>query len=499
MERRYMDRRIFMKFGCLTPGLFGMLAACGEKPEYTPLNVTGLDATREDSDDQKLYTAEEHPEELSAKVEGHLPQVTLVENQIQVLTPHPMDEEHHISRHQLLAASGEVIADEIFVNSEATEAKSLFRPVLPAGEEISALSTCNLHGIWKASFAIADLLNGFEDATIYTSEEPGRWAGKEAGHLPNVTMEGTSLLVTTEHGMSPEHYISKHQIRDENGSILGENTFDPAVDTETPTSKFILNRPSVGTSFKALSHCNLHGMWELTLALADFEPAFHEELIYTEENPGRWAGKEAGHLPTVTTEGSILLVTTEHAMTEEHYISKHQIIDETGKVLRENTFDPTLDTTAVSRFRVERPDGGSNFRVLSHCNLHGIWQREYLYTDFSTAFIENRIYTQDDPGQWEGKEAGHLPSITIDGLVVTITTTHVIGADHYIAKHSLINEAGETLAESEFDPAAAAESAVSTHTLAAALPASGLLKVYALCNLHGLWQRIVSIADIPQT
>ncbi|MFK7827336.1 MAG: desulfoferrodoxin family protein [Oligoflexales bacterium] len=378
-----MDRRIFMKYGCLTPGLFGMLASCGEKPEYEPLKVTTLDANREDS--ETIYTAAAHPEELTGKAGGHLPQITLVENQIQVETPHPMEEEHYIARHQIIAENGEVIADRIFKIGVDSEAKSLFRPLMPSGDTVSALSTCNLHGIWKADYSIADLLNGFEDTTIYTQESPGRWAGKEAGHLPNVSMEG-----------------------------------------------------------------------------------------------------------------SILLVTTEHAMTEEHYISKHQVIDELGTVLNEKLFNPAEDTDATSRFRVERPAVGSNFIVLSHCNLHGIWQKEFAFTDFNPAFIENRIYTQDDPGQWAGKEAGHIPTITRVGLDVTITTNHAIGAEHYIAKHTLADEAGQTLTEFEFDPANAADSAISTHTLLNPLPASGLLKVYALCNLHGLWQRIVSIADIPE-
>ena len=315
-----MDRRIFMKYGCLTPGLFGVLASCGQKPEYEPLNVTTLDATKEDSGNSKIYTAEEHPEELKGKAEGHLPQAILTGDQIQVTTPHPMEEEHHISRHQIQAESGEVIADHIFNVGVDLEAKNLFRPALPEGENIFVLSTCNLHGIWKANFSIADLLNGFEDTTLYTQDSPGRWSGKEAGHLPNVSMEDISLVVSTEHGMSEEHYISKHQVLDENGTILGENVFDPTVETETPVSRFILNRPSIGTTFKVLSHCNLHGMWEVSFPLADFESAFSEPVTYTEETPGRWAGKEAGHLPNVTMEGTILVITTEHGMTEEHYV-----------------------------------------------------------------------------------------------------------------------------------------------------------------------------------
>ncbi|MCR4289822.1 MAG: twin-arginine translocation signal domain-containing protein, partial [Candidatus Scalindua sp.] len=63
---------------------------------------------------------------------------------------------------------------------------------------------------------------------IYTKQNPGKWSGKIKGHVPNVTVEGNKVTVTTTHGMSEEHYIVRHTIVSKCGKVLGEKTFKPS-------------------------------------------------------------------------------------------------------------------------------------------------------------------------------------------------------------------------------------------------------------------------------
>ena len=61
-------------------------------------------------------------------------------------------------------------------------------------------------------------------------------------------------------------------------------------------------------------------------------------MFYTKENPGKWAAKEGRHAPKVNVEGKKVTVETPHYMTEKHYIVRHTLVSEDGKVLGEKTF-----------------------------------------------------------------------------------------------------------------------------------------------------------------
>ncbi|MCG6931915.1 MAG: twin-arginine translocation signal domain-containing protein [Desulfofustis sp.] len=98
-----------------------------------------------------------------------------------------------------------------------------------------------------------------------------------------------------------------------------------------------------------------------------------EGIIYTKENPGRWAGKEGSHSPVITVEGNKLTVETKHEMTEHHYIVKHTVISGDGQVLDENTFYPT-DEKAISTFEIEGTH--SMLYVTSFCDIHDLWLAE---------------------------------------------------------------------------------------------------------------------------
>ncbi len=93
---------------------------------------------------------------------------------------------------------------------------------------------------------------------IYTAADPGRWAGKESIHVPQVKREGNRVTITTpNHPMKASHYIVRHTLVGTDGQVLGDTTFFPtdkeAVSVhELPPGK----EPKYATSF-----CNRHDFW----------------------------------------------------------------------------------------------------------------------------------------------------------------------------------------------------------------------------------------------
>lgn len=97
------------------------------------------------------------------------------------------------------------------------------------------------------------------------------------------------------------------------------------------------------------------------------------EEILTMEKPGKWKGKEAGHLPQVTFhegEGAVTLF-TKHSMSEAHWITAHYLRDQDGKLLG---FQAYKGTDAEAKHRFDLPKGTTKITAYSHCNKHGDWQ-----------------------------------------------------------------------------------------------------------------------------
>ena len=102
---------------------------------------------------------------------------------------------------------------------------------------------------------------------------------------------------------------------------------------------------------------------------------FPAGLIYTQQTPQRWAGKEGAHVPKVTVEGGIVKMVTPHPMNAEHYIVKHTIVTPEGKVLGDKTFANT-DPVAESSYTL--PEGFKGMlRATSFCNIHDLWLVEF--------------------------------------------------------------------------------------------------------------------------
>ena len=110
-----------------------------------------------------------------------------------------------------------------------------------------------LGGVTTASASTATYTN-----IVYTAANPGKWAKKVGGHLPSITVEGSKVTVFTKHGMSEKHFIVRHTLVLEDGTVVGAKVFSPK-DKEAKSS-YELPARYKGKVF-ATSFCNLHDFW----------------------------------------------------------------------------------------------------------------------------------------------------------------------------------------------------------------------------------------------
>lgn len=102
---------------------------------------------------------------------------------------------------------------------------------------------------------------------------------------------------------------------------------------------------------------------------------FPAGIVYTRQNPGKWAAKKGSHAPEVSVKGKKVTITTVHPMMEKHYIVRHTLVSADGKVLGEKTFYP-FDPKAESTY--ELPERyTSTLYATSFCNLHDFWVTEF--------------------------------------------------------------------------------------------------------------------------
>jgi superoxide reductase len=144
------------------------------------------------------------------------------------------------------------------------------------------------------------------------------------------------------------------------------------MDDSNQQRRFLMERREfLQTTFLAAGAAVLAGPTGLKAAGGVFPAG----VIYTSDNPGKWAGKEGGHAPKVTVEGSKASIVTPHPMTEKHFIVRHTLVTTDGKVLGEKTFVPT-DGKAASSFELPAGQSGKLYAT-SFCNLHDFWLTEF--------------------------------------------------------------------------------------------------------------------------
>jgi len=92
---------------------------------------------------------------------------------------------------------------------------------------------------------------------IYTAENPGKWEKKVGSHAPVVTITGSNVAIETKHPISADHFIVRHTLVLEDGTVVGATTFTSA---DKPQSSYELPVGYKGKIY-ATSFCNLHDFW----------------------------------------------------------------------------------------------------------------------------------------------------------------------------------------------------------------------------------------------
>jgi superoxide reductase len=111
--------------------------------------------------------------------------------------------------------------------------------------------------------AVASAAPRPEDNIVFTKDDPGHWAGKEAAHVPVATVQGSTLTVKTPHPMSQAHYIVSHSVVLEGGKYLGRANFTPK---DMPVSTHTLPAGYKG-KVTVTSTCNLHDFWVASITV----------------------------------------------------------------------------------------------------------------------------------------------------------------------------------------------------------------------------------------
>ncbi|MGE0173489.1 MAG: desulfoferrodoxin family protein [Oligoflexales bacterium] len=481
-----MDRRFFLKFGSLAAGSYAVYS-CGVTKERVLARAKvapGADnaESEEKTAGDEIYTAE-NPGPWAGKEASHLPKLTAADGRLTMITDHAMAAEHYISRHQLQNDKDQIIADKVIAADGKPE--SVFALAKPAGETINAYSTCNMHGVWKASFPIADLETGFIPV-IFTAQNPGPWAGKEAGHLPAIaaaTELPTGLLrveVVTNHVMEQDHYICKQQIRDPQGSVLASNVLVQGVDTEAK-SVFEIAAPNGGLSL--FSTCNLHGIWQADMTFDQVAK------VYTATAPGP-TGDPAAHVPTaallydpnVLGRYDVVITNTHEMVAGTHFVYKYQVRSEEGALISSKDVDPTVTTTATATFNGNLFQGSVGiYHIYASCNLHGIWRNVYNFEQV------NYVYTTT-AGPNGGAPEGHIPMVTVNAETIDVATNHVMTPEHYIAKHQIRDASGKLVHEKNFLPTTLAPKSTFPKK-----GMSGQYNAFSFCNMHGIWKAALTV------
>lgn len=96
-------------------------------------------------------------------------------------------------------------------------------------------------------------------------------------------------------------------------------------------------------------------------------------IIYTKDNPGKWAAKVASHAPEITVNGSAVTVVTHHPMSAEHFIVRHTLVLADGTTVGATSFNPTDKPQSVYAL----PTGYTGkITATSFCNQHDFWLSE---------------------------------------------------------------------------------------------------------------------------
>jgi superoxide reductase len=92
---------------------------------------------------------------------------------------------------------------------------------------------------------------------IFTDKNGGKWQSKIGLHVPIVEVVNNKVKIRTEHGQSERHYIVRHTLLLDDGTVVGATTFSF---NDAPISDYTLPAGYKGRIF-ATSFCNKHDLW----------------------------------------------------------------------------------------------------------------------------------------------------------------------------------------------------------------------------------------------
>ena len=108
----------------------------------------------------------------------------------------------------------------------------------------------------------------------------------------------------------------------------------------------------------------------------------------------------------------------------------------------------------------------------------------------SSSMAGGVYYTKEAPGHWSKKVGSHLPIIEASGKKIQVTTPHgMSGYEHYIVKHTILNDKFEFITENMFNPMKD-KSPISQFDLG---DYTGRIHVLSVCNKHDTW---LNISDV---
>ncbi|WP_320169604.1 desulfoferrodoxin family protein [Maridesulfovibrio sp.] len=107
----------------------------------------------------------------------------------------------------------------------------------------------------------------------------------------------------------------------------------------------------------------------------------------------------------------------------------------------------------------------------------------------SPKFPSNVVYTEKDPGVWAKKAATHLPQVERKDNKVVIRTLHPMTKEHYIVRHTLVDDKGNVIGAKTFSNTD--KKAVSRFELPEG--AKGTYYATSFCNKHDFWVKKIKL------
>lgn len=97
----------------------------------------------------------------------------------------------------------------------------------------------------------------------------------------------------------------------------------------------------------------------------------------------------------------------------------------------------------------------------------------------------SQIYSSQDPGNWKGKEASHVPQAVVGTDGIQIRVEHGMSSDHFIPWIGVIDNEGQVI----YARSISADDSAATLQIPPTMPAASASPYVpvAYCNRHGLW------------